>query len=252
MACQTAIATPHQRLCPAWSWPLVFRPIFDGPGDPSYGRNMQPTGTVAKEGVSSVPNSGHRSVRPWAVSKGQTNEGQTNGTGLILDDLGRVSETVGMPRTARVVPGGMVFHVLKRGGGRMRRFLMDVDFEAFERVVEKTFEYPPDAYLHCTQSNFAHPASIFLNRSGRRERRRGTNSAHCVFFCSKSGCFGCGRRRDKRTACCPIIGILSRADKQRPLFSLKRRVKLRSGEKTLSGSLCNPLNGNGSNRGRRP
>jgi len=37
----------------------------------------------------------------------------------------------------------MVFHVLNPGVGRMRVFLKDDDFEAFERVIEKT----PDAYL---------------------------------------------------------------------------------------------------------
>jgi len=31
----------------------------------------------------------------------------------------------------------MVFHVLNRGVGRMRRFLNDGDFEGFERGIEK-------------------------------------------------------------------------------------------------------------------
>ena len=35
-------------------------------------------------------------------------------------------------RTARVTPGGMVFHVLNRGVGRMRLFNKDRDYEAFE------------------------------------------------------------------------------------------------------------------------
>ena len=48
-----------------------------------------------------------------------------------------------MPRTARHAPGGMVFHVLNRGVGRMRLFLKDADFEAFERIVEKTLETCP-------------------------------------------------------------------------------------------------------------
>jgi len=38
-----------------------------------------------------------------------------------------------MPRTVRVAPGGMVFHVLIRGVGWMRRFPKDADFDAFER-----------------------------------------------------------------------------------------------------------------------
>jgi hypothetical protein len=42
-----------------------------------------------------------------------------------------------MPRTARVAPGGMVFHVLNRGVGRMGLLLKDAECAAFERVIEK-------------------------------------------------------------------------------------------------------------------
>lgn len=48
-----------------------------------------------------------------------------------------------MPRTARIAPGGMIFHVLNRGVGRMRLFLKDADFEAFERNLLKTLESRP-------------------------------------------------------------------------------------------------------------
>ena len=48
-----------------------------------------------------------------------------------------------MPRTARLAPGGMIFHVLNRGVGRMRLFLRDADFEAFERMLAKTLETRP-------------------------------------------------------------------------------------------------------------
>jgi hypothetical protein len=37
----------------------------------------------------------------------------------------------------------MIFHVLNRGVGRMRRFLKDADFEAFERNILKTLESRP-------------------------------------------------------------------------------------------------------------
>lgn len=36
-----------------------------------------------------------------------------------------------------------MFHVLNRGVGRMRLFLKDADFEAFERTIEKTLEIRP-------------------------------------------------------------------------------------------------------------
>ena len=43
-----------------------------------------------------------------------------------------------MPRTSRVAPGGMMFHVLNRGVGRMRLFDDDGDYAAFECVIEET------------------------------------------------------------------------------------------------------------------
>jgi putative transposase len=48
-----------------------------------------------------------------------------------------------MPRTARIAPGGMLFHVLNRGVGRMRLFLNDADYHAFERTLAKTLESRP-------------------------------------------------------------------------------------------------------------
>jgi len=62
-----------------------------------------------------------------------------------------------MPRTARVVPGGMVFHVLNRGVGRMRLFDKDADFEAFERVLDKTLETRPMRIVaYCLMPNHWH------------------------------------------------------------------------------------------------
>ena len=62
-----------------------------------------------------------------------------------------------MPRTARVAPGGMVFHVLNRGVGRMRLFAKDADFEAFERIVAKTLETRAMRVLaYCLMPNHWH------------------------------------------------------------------------------------------------
>src|SRR5262249_45280024 len=62
-----------------------------------------------------------------------------------------------MPRTARQAPGGMIFHVLNRGVGRMRLFLRDADFEAFERIMAKTLESCPMRILsYCLMSNHWH------------------------------------------------------------------------------------------------
>jgi putative transposase len=42
-----------------------------------------------------------------------------------------------MPRTARSIEGGMIYHVLNRGNGRMRLFRKDEDYDAFERVLSE-------------------------------------------------------------------------------------------------------------------
>ena len=51
----------------------------------------------------------------------------------------------------------MLFHVLNRGVGRMRLFLKDADFEAFERIIEQTLESRPMRILaYCLMSNHWH------------------------------------------------------------------------------------------------
>jgi putative transposase len=48
-----------------------------------------------------------------------------------------------MPRTARVAPGGMVFHVLNRANAQARIFAEDADYAAFERVMQQTLAKKP-------------------------------------------------------------------------------------------------------------
>jgi len=48
-----------------------------------------------------------------------------------------------MPRIKRIAPGGMVYHVLNRGVGRMTLFESDADFRAFLRVVGETLRLVP-------------------------------------------------------------------------------------------------------------
>ena len=40
-----------------------------------------------------------------------------------------------MPRSARVAPGGFIYHVLNRSVGRMHLFRKEPEFDAFERVM---------------------------------------------------------------------------------------------------------------------
>ena len=70
-------------------------------------------------------------------------KGHLNETGQIIDTTGLVGWDICIPRTARLAPGGMVFHVLNRGVGRMRLFLKDGDFEGFERCGAKTLQTRP-------------------------------------------------------------------------------------------------------------
>ncbi len=62
-----------------------------------------------------------------------------------------------MPRPNRVSPGGMVFHVLNRGVGRMRIFNDDGDYFAFERIMEETLETRPMRICaYCLMPNHWH------------------------------------------------------------------------------------------------
>ncbi len=48
-----------------------------------------------------------------------------------------------MPRRARSIIGGYVYHVLNRANGRLRLFKKDGDFAAFEQVMSEAFERVP-------------------------------------------------------------------------------------------------------------
>ena len=62
-----------------------------------------------------------------------------------------------MPRTARSVEAGLIYHVLNRGNGRMRLFHKPADFAAFERVLaEGLARYPVDLLTYCLMDNHWH------------------------------------------------------------------------------------------------
>ena len=62
-----------------------------------------------------------------------------------------------MPRTARVAPGGMIFHVLNRGNDRRTIFESDGDYLAFLRVMAETVEEVPLRILAwCLMPNHWH------------------------------------------------------------------------------------------------
>jgi len=62
-----------------------------------------------------------------------------------------------MPRTARAIEAGTIYHVLNRGNGRMTLFHKDADFKAFERVLAEGLErYPVDLLAWCLMGNHWH------------------------------------------------------------------------------------------------
>jgi putative transposase len=62
-----------------------------------------------------------------------------------------------MPRTARIAPGGMIFHVLNRGVGRREIFKKDEDYAAFERVMAHALQAVPVRLLaYCIMPNHWH------------------------------------------------------------------------------------------------
>lgn len=62
-----------------------------------------------------------------------------------------------MPRTARIAPGGFIFHCLNRGNDRRELFADEGDYAAFERVLEATLEAVPVGLLgYCLMPNHWH------------------------------------------------------------------------------------------------
>jgi putative transposase len=63
-----------------------------------------------------------------------------------------------MPRTARVAPGGFVFHVLNRGNARADLFESDGDYAAFLAALAETLEAVPGVRLlaYCLMPNHWH------------------------------------------------------------------------------------------------
>lgn len=62
-----------------------------------------------------------------------------------------------MPRSARVAPGGVIFHCLNRGNDRRTLFDDDGDYAAFERVLEAALAAVPVRLLaYCLMPNHWH------------------------------------------------------------------------------------------------
>ncbi len=74
-----------------------------------------------------------------AISRTMVHTNTGEGKGDITDiDVWRGCLYGGiMPRTARSIEAGMIYHVLNRGNGRMRLFHKERGYDAFERVLSE-------------------------------------------------------------------------------------------------------------------
>ena len=63
-----------------------------------------------------------------------------------------------MPRTARAVEAGLIYHVMNRGNGRQRVFHKPADYDAFERILIEALERFPGVELlaYCLMPNHWH------------------------------------------------------------------------------------------------
>jgi putative transposase len=62
-----------------------------------------------------------------------------------------------MPRSARIAPGGFIFHVLNRANGRLRLFKRDLDYIAFEKLLlEAAKRFGMRILDWCIMSNHFH------------------------------------------------------------------------------------------------
>jgi len=62
-----------------------------------------------------------------------------------------------MPRTVRVAPADVIFHVLNRANARSRIFEKDLDYQAFGRVIGETAELSSvQIFTYCIMPNHWH------------------------------------------------------------------------------------------------
>jgi putative transposase len=73
--------------------------------------------------------------------------------------MGRLWQIQAMPRTARLAPGGMIFHVVNRVNTLTPIFAKQTDYAVFERVMKETLVKKPMRILdRLSLSNLWHLA----------------------------------------------------------------------------------------------
>jgi hypothetical protein len=97
--------------------------------------------------------------RLWLREQTRTKEKNRDGSyffsAILSGEAGMVED---MPRRARAAVGGVVYHVLNRGCGRMKLFTRDRDYAAFEAVLAEAVRREPVMRLlsYCVMPNHWH------------------------------------------------------------------------------------------------
>ena len=121
--------------------PIMARRL-KAPGRPASCPPKAESGTESRESGDGESGTGKRDRKRDSTGR-KAGQGQESGTGTILTRWGVLDYGSAMPRTARVAPGGMVFHVLNRGVARMQLFEKAADYQAFEQVLRDTLDQSP-------------------------------------------------------------------------------------------------------------
>src|SRR5213592_381046 len=89
-----------------------------------------------------------------------------------------------MPRRARVAPGGIVFHALNRGNGRLTLFHKPADYIAFAQIMaEAMCRHPTRLLGYILMPNHWHVA-LWPRREGEMSAGGGNVEKVCVPFFS--------------------------------------------------------------------
>ena len=112
-----------------------------------------------------------------------------------------------MPRTARVAPGGTVYHALNRAVARLPLLEKQGDYEAFERVLAEAHEREPIRILaYCLMSNHWHFV-LWPKRDGElTEFLRWLTHTHTMRWHAHHGTGGTGHLYQGRFKAFPVQG----------------------------------------------
>ena len=194
-----------------------------------YGlRSMQPPACAAQKSAWS-----RRNVSTSSNDRsGDRRNGRKQGRDQLLALNHRSGMNGFMPRTARVAPGGFVYHVLNRSVAPMHMFRKDVDFEMFERVMVEGTSGNPSA--SCRTVFGTHGSSRRPATEGEPSRERYQRVAACG---SGGGNFGGYTHIDIQSPWAKLIASLFMSrNPSRPRQGFRRRSPNRTSRNSSSSS----------------